>query len=164
MISLLYLIVSASAVAMLVAWGLLALLYPAVRRMGKNPSAFTSGFWFGIGTLPAAAGLLAGVFAIGSGVPSAAGWLTDHCSEHAGHPHLCASHIAASPPEGNLFWSFMAGSLALVVHAAFRVCQSSARTNSHLSKSSTRREGGFHVFPSRIPAAFTAGLLSPSLF
>lgn len=163
MISFFYLILSASVVGMLAAWSSLILLWPALKKIGKASTEFSSGFWFGMGTLPAVIGLLAGVLALGSGLFSATGWITDHCSEHGGHPHLCVSHIGTNPPEGALFWSITTGIFALVLYVGFRGYRSSSRVNSSLRKSAVR-QGSFYLFPSRIVAAFTAGLLSPKPF
>ncbi len=160
MMALLYLILSSAVVGVLAGWSSLLLLGPASRWMNRVPAAFSSGFWFGMAAFPALIAKLAFALAFGSGLLSGTGWISDHCVQHGGHPHLCAAHIAADPPRGALFWIVAALILGRALQVGYPTWRSGARVGRRLRHSGVRR-GGFQLFDGPVPTAFTAGLLHP---
>ena len=160
MIGLLYLVLSAFVLAALASWACSFLLYLVARWLSRSHFHFSSNFWFAMGVLPSAVGMLLAFLAVGSGWLSSMQWMPDHCRQHGGHPHLCLSHIGDSPPNGPLFWLVAAVASVLIAYAAVRSYLVNREVFLNLPES-PNREGEFCLYPSRVPAAFTMGFFFP---
>ena len=161
--SIIYLGLSSGLIGLLSAWVFSICAYPVVRKLGPVRRQFPSAFWFGIGVAPSIVGISFFGFAVGSGWLSLGGWLFDHCPLHQGHPHLCLTHIAQSPPGGFLFWLALVSGGCWMAFQAARLHLSSRRLCVQLCQAS-QPNGEFHLIPSKVAAAFTTGLFSPRVY
>lgn len=163
MIPLIYLLLSAFVLAVAASWTSGLFLYPFARWLSKYRSRFSSNFWFGVGMFPVVNGTILASIALVSGWMSARHWIPDHCLEHGGHPHLCLAHIESLPPGGLLFWIAAIVAGAFIGYAALSITR--ANRGALLKIHAVRPDkDGFYLYPSRLPAAFTAGFLSPRAY
>ena len=161
--SIIYLGLSSGLIGLLSAWVFSILTYPVVRRVPAVCRHFPSDFWFGVGVAPLIIGISFLGFSVGSGWLSLRGWLVDHCPLHQGHPHLCLTHIAQSPPGGFIFWLALGSGGCWIAYQAARICLPGRSLFVRLSKAS-QPNGEYHLLPSKIAAAFTTGLLFPRVY
>lgn len=161
--SIVYLGLSSGLIGLLSALLFSILTYPAVRRMALIRRHLPSDFWFGLAVAPFVVGISFLSFSAGSGWLSLGGWLADHCPLHQGHPHLCLTHIAQSPPGGFIFWLALGSGGFWMAFQGARLHFSSRRVSVHLRRAA-QPNGEFHLLPSKIAAAFTTGLLFPRVY
>ena len=141
--------------------------YPFLRWLDRGASEkFSSTFWMGLALVPLFFGMLISILSVASGWLSTVGWIADHCRQHPGHPHLCLRHIGENPPGGYLFWVTLAVVLVALVPPLHRSRKAlSAWREALLSANSPNgAQGAYSVIQSKIPAAFTAGILAPRPF
>jgi len=144
-------------------WSTAFFLWPAVKTLrARSGLDCSSNFWFLLGIAPFLAGLAVGCASFSSAVLKGLSLIPDHCEFHPHHPHFCWIHMDTLLPEGVLFWLVLGGSTGVFLYSALNAARAIVGMN-HLLRTAegTIDRDGFFIVPSRLPAAFVAGIIRP---